>query len=536
MTTSQPSSAPLLDAGDEAGVKVADIDGNISLPGSVEQSSSVCEGTETTGKGGMQAGEPTTTTTTTGNAEASSTAQSTVQGQYETMCRAARDGDLGTVESLLGAGVPPDLPVSQQQTAENDKKHGMTPLLWASERGHVPVVKALLKADARLDATDPFCMTSLHWASARGHKDIVCLLVAAGAKLNAVEQDQMTPLHLAATQGQKATVVALLNLGADPDAEGKEKWPPLLWAAHKGNSDVVEVLCTAHGQTKRHMQQALHLACEMGHTSVVEALVKAGAAVNQPGPDRMAPVHRATLKGHTAVVQLLLANGARLAPFRKDKHNLNHTPLHWAAAKGNVEICEALLGAGQEVNTVDKRNWTALHWATEKGHRSTVKLLLENGADVNAVDKDNRTPLRFAAVQGYVEVLDELITKGAILDASDKTQMTSLHWAAKKGRVEVVQRLLASGANPVLLDKDTCCARDLATAGGFTDVAAVLKDAELKYVAAHPGAELPPARHENGNVLRSERQDKITSMDNSPQKGGAHEDDPQPKGCLCFRF
>lgn len=79
--------------------------------------------------------------------------------------------------------------------------------------------------------------------------------VPAGAKLNAVEQDQMTPLHLAATQGQKATVIALLNLGADPDAEGKEKWPPLLWAAHKGNTEVVEVLCTAHGQTKRHMQQ-----------------------------------------------------------------------------------------------------------------------------------------------------------------------------------------------------------------------------------------------------------------------------------------
>jgi ankyrin repeat protein len=65
----------------------------------------------------------------------------------------------------------------------------------------------------------------------------------------------MTPLHLAATQGQKATVIALLNLGADPDAEGKEKWPPILWAAHKGNTEVVEVLCTAQGQTKRHMQQ-----------------------------------------------------------------------------------------------------------------------------------------------------------------------------------------------------------------------------------------------------------------------------------------
>jgi ankyrin repeat protein len=95
------------------------------------------------------------------------------------MCRASRDGDLNQVQSLLDRGVPPDLP-GPRQSSEKEKKHGMTPLLWASERGHAPVVKTLLKANAKLDATDPFSMTSLHWASARGHKDIVCLLVAAG--------------------------------------------------------------------------------------------------------------------------------------------------------------------------------------------------------------------------------------------------------------------------------------------------------------------------------------------------------------------
>lgn len=65
----------------------------------------------------------------------------------------------------------------------------------------------------------------------------------------------MTPLHLAATQGQTECVLTLLKLGANPDAEGKENWPPILWAAHKGNADVVEVLCTASGHTRRHMQQ-----------------------------------------------------------------------------------------------------------------------------------------------------------------------------------------------------------------------------------------------------------------------------------------
>jgi len=180
---------------------------------------------------------------------------SPAQLKYERLCRAARDGEIDAVESLLAEKTPTDMPPSAS-SADKGKTSGMTPLLWASERGHTAAVKALIRADAMLLARDPYSMTPLHWAAARGHKDVIRLLVAAGAPLDSVEQDNMTPLHLAATQGQAAAVSALLELGADPDFEGKENWPPLLWAAQKGHPDVVRILCRASGEAVRHMQQA----------------------------------------------------------------------------------------------------------------------------------------------------------------------------------------------------------------------------------------------------------------------------------------
>jgi len=294
----------------------------------------------------------------------------------------------------------------------------------------------------------------------------------------------------------------------------------------------------------------------MGHEDVVAALIKLGAEVNKPGPDRMLPVHRATLRGRTQVVRVLLAHGARVVPFQKDKHNLNHTPLHWAAAKGNAEICEALLSAGQEVNAVDKRNWTALHWAVEKGHAGVVGLLLQSGADVNAVDKDNRAPLRFAAVQGFVGGLDALISHGAALDTADKTQMTALHWAAKRGRAEVVNRLVAAGANPLLRDKDGQTAQDVARQSSFPEIAEVLSQAEAAYAAANPGAELAareahrPASNSQQPAQSPDASEGTLQAPAVETASAGHRRDSAPRGapkgtrraesttvgCLCFKF
>lgn len=54
------------------------------------------------------------------------------------------------------------------------------------------------------------------------------------------------------------------------------------------------------------------------------------------------------------------------------------TPLHWAALRGNVEVCMILVHAGtkQELLVKDKAGNTPLKLASDKGHRQIVLLLV----------------------------------------------------------------------------------------------------------------------------------------------------------------
>ena len=56
----------------------------------------------------------------------------------------------------------------------------------------------------------------------------------------------------------------------------------------------------------------------------------------------------------------------------------------FAAQNGHLEIVQALLAAGAEVNAKTDKGLTALIEAIEKGHTETVQALLAAGAEVNA--------------------------------------------------------------------------------------------------------------------------------------------------------
>src|ERR1041384_3884061 len=81
---------------------------------------------------------------------------------------------------------------------------------------------------------------------------------------------------------------------------------------------------------------------------MIEKLLKAGADVNEPGP-----------------------NG--------------ESPLMLAARSGNVDAIKVLIDHKADVNGKDKlRGTTPLMWAAEQGHASAMKFLIEHGADVSA--------------------------------------------------------------------------------------------------------------------------------------------------------
>ena len=95
---------------------------------------------------------------------------------------------------------------------------GWTPLIFASNRGHSGIVKALLAAGADVNAASIDGRTALILACALGHLEAARALVAAGANVNVVDQFGRTPLNCARGRGDAvanpAIEVLLLAAGA----------------------------------------------------------------------------------------------------------------------------------------------------------------------------------------------------------------------------------------------------------------------------------------------------------------------------------
>jgi ankyrin repeat protein len=155
--------------------------------------------------------------------------------------RAAREGDLGEVERLVGQD--PGL-------LDARNVYDKTPLMYASDGGHVGMVRWLLDHGAAVNnASHGNRITALWTASCRGHTPVVWLL---------------------------------LGRGADP-AIADESWNPLMYASRFGHLEVARLLL-GHASAKSsincrdvHGKTALWWACCMGRGGVVRALLENGA-------------------------------------------------------------------------------------------------------------------------------------------------------------------------------------------------------------------------------------------------------------------
>ncbi|XP_076164401.1 transient receptor potential channel pyrexia-like isoform X2 [Ptiloglossa arizonensis] len=228
----------------------------------------------------------------------------------------------------------------------------------------------------------------------------------------------------------------------------------------------------------------LLISCFLGHVEVVKVLLNKNAKVTARDGDGRTPLHLAAYAASVKILEELLKHGANPCDW---DFNKKCTPLHCAAAIGNVacvkcliksqadvnaglsgksplyyavlsnagDCVEALLQAGASPNYPQVYTETPLHVAASLGSVTCTKLLLDYGADVRVQFGSMRsTPLHLAAEEGSMECTKLLLDAGATCESKNSRGQTPLHLAALSQSAETLDVLISTGAKVNMEDND----------------------------------------------------------------------------------
>ena len=139
----------------------------------------------------------------------------------------------------------------------------------------------------------------------------------------------------------------------------------------------------------------LHAASAAGNLPIVAALLKLGVDANVPDGGGHTPLYSVAneCRGGGPVVRALIQGGAKVDACDGVKRC---TALHMAARRGNVQVAEALLECGANIEARDSLGETPLRRAVNCGKTGVAALLLAKGADPHSVGSKGLTPLSAA--------------------------------------------------------------------------------------------------------------------------------------------
>uniref|UniRef100_G1U0F7 Ankyrin repeat and KH domain containing 1 n=1 Tax=Oryctolagus cuniculus TaxID=9986 RepID=G1U0F7_RABIT len=253
---------------------------------------------------------------------------------YTPLMEAAREGHEEMVALLLAQGA--NINAQTEETQE-------TALTLACCGGFSEVADFLIKAGADIELG---CSTPLMEASQEGHLELVKYLLTAGANVHATTATGDTALTYACENGHTDVADVLLQAGADLEHESEGGRTPLMKAARAGHLCTVQFLISKGANVNRATANNDHtvvsLACAGGHLAVVELLLAHGADPTHRLKDGSTMLIEAAKGGHTNVVSYLLdypnnvlsvptTDVSQLTPPSQDQSQVPRVPVHTLA-------------------------------------------------------------------------------------------------------------------------------------------------------------------------------------------------------------
>lgn len=144
-------------------------------------------------------------------------------------------------------------------------------------------------------------------------------------------------------------------------------------------------------------------AAAAGNAERLRSLLTADSALaNATAPDGFSPLGLAAFFKREDAARVLLEHGADASA--PSQNAMKVTPLHSAVADGgNTAIAKMLIAAGADVNAAQRHGWTPLHGAAATGDVEIVRLLLARGADPHAKHDGGATALDLARENDHSE-------------------------------------------------------------------------------------------------------------------------------------
>lgn len=387
----------------------------------------------------------------------------------------------------------------------NFSQTGETSLHMACRSCHPEIVRHLIemvkekhgpdKATTFINSVNDDGATALHYTCQitkeevkipESDKEIVRMLLENGADVTLQTKNVLeTAFHYCAVAGNNDVLMEMIahmnptDIQKAMNRQTSVGWTPLLIACHRGHMELVNNLLANHARVDvfdTEGRSALHLAAERGYLHVCDALLTNKAFINSKSRVGRTALHLAAMNGFTHLVKFLIKDHNAVIDILTLR---KQTPLHLAAASGQMEVCQLLLELGANIDATDDLGQKPIHVAAQNNYSEVAKLFLQQHPSlVNATSKDGNTCAHIAAMQGSVKVIEELMKfdRSGVISARNKlTDATPLQLAAEGGHADVVKALVRAGASCTDENKAGFTAVHLAAQNGHGQVLDALK-------------------------------------------------------------
>jgi serine/threonine-protein phosphatase 6 regulatory ankyrin repeat subunit B len=381
---------------------------------------------------------------------------------------------------------------------------GNTPLITAALKSDYKTASMLVTGGADVNIKTNEGKTVLFISYEKNRSDIFNLLLSNNAVSSEIHEGGNTLLHLSAQTIKVAFINSLVKNMAGIIALNMDGQTPLILAAEKGYPNSVRALITGapdlntkdkSGDTA--LFKCIKAKADAGY-SCAEALVKAGALINDRNGSGNPLLHEAAANEKFSMVSLFLKNGAdpNIVNQKNETLILVLSKTSYTGKKDQAKSTQAakliadLSANGSNLELADKYGRTPLDLACRQKNPVVIQALIKGGAKVDAPDAGGNTALKKSVLdytgdyrtsdkekKSLIELIDLLLKNGADINARDKYGRTVLTHILKEANqknylkvADIAPVLISKGASKNIKDNEGKSASDYASSSAVKEI------------------------------------------------------------------